>query len=82
MVMLCGVTVMFLAGLPLVAVRRPRAAIAVAAPIVYSMMHGYQRKRIDVFLDPESDPSAPAIICSIQDRDRVRRHLGQGLPPG
>ena len=20
------------------------------------MMHGYQRKRIDVFLDPESDP--------------------------
>ena len=35
---------------------RPAAAVAVAAPIVYDMMHGYQRKRIDVFLDPESDP--------------------------
>ena len=34
----------------------PAAAAAVAAPIVYGMMHGYQRKRIDVFLDPESDP--------------------------
>ena len=56
MVVLCGVTVMFLAGLPWWLFAAPAAAIAVAAPIVYSMMHGYQRKRIDVFLDPESDP--------------------------
>jgi len=56
MVMLCGVTVMFLAGLPWWIFAAPAGAIAVAAPIVYSMMHGYQRKRIDVFLDPESDP--------------------------
>lgn len=56
MVMLCGVTVMFLAGLPWWLFAAPAAAVAVAAPIVYSMMHGYQRKRIDVFLDPESDP--------------------------
>jgi rod shape determining protein RodA len=56
MVMLCGVTVMFLAGLPWWLFAGPAAAVAVAAPIVYSMMHGYQRKRIDVFLDPESDP--------------------------
>src|SRR5205085_4879374 len=45
-----------LAGLPLWIFIAPAAAIAVAAPIVYGMMHGYQRKRIDVFLDPESDP--------------------------
>ena len=56
MVMLCGVTVMFLAGLPLWIFLAPAGAIAVAAPFVYSMMHGYQRKRIDIFLDPESDP--------------------------
>jgi rod shape determining protein RodA len=56
MVMLCGVTVMFLAGLPWWIFAGPAAAVAVAAPIVYSMMHGYQRKRIDTFLNPESDP--------------------------
>ena len=56
MVMLCGLTVMFLAGLPIWLFAAPAAAIAVAAPIAYSMLHGYQRKRIDIFLDPESDP--------------------------
>jgi len=56
MVLLCGVTVMFLAGLPWWLFAGPAAAVAIAAPVVYSMMHGYQRKRIDVFLDPESDP--------------------------
>ena len=56
MVLLCGVTVMFLAGLPLWIFLAPVAAIGVAAPIAYGMMHGYQRKRIDVFLNPESDP--------------------------
>jgi len=56
MVVLCGVTVMFLAGLPMWIFLAPAGAIAIAAPIAYSMLHGYQRKRIDVFLDPESDP--------------------------
>ena len=56
MVVLCGVTVMFLAGLPWWIFAAPTAAVAGIAPIVYSMMHGYQRKRIDVFLNPESDP--------------------------
>jgi len=56
MVALCGVTVMFLAGLPWWIFAAPVAAIAVAAPVAYQFMHGYQRKRIDTFLDPESDP--------------------------
>ena len=56
MVVLCGVTVMFLAGLPWWVFVGPTAAVAVAAPIAYQMLHGYQRKRIDVFLNPESDP--------------------------
>jgi rod shape determining protein RodA len=56
MVVLCGVTVMFLAGLPWWLFAGPAVAVAVAAPIAYQMLHGYQRKRIDTFLDPESDP--------------------------
>jgi rod shape determining protein RodA len=56
MVVLCGVTVMFLAGLPWWIFAGPAAAIAVAAPIAYQFMHGYQRKRIDTFLNPETDP--------------------------
>ncbi|HEY8591340.1 MAG TPA: rod shape-determining protein RodA [Sphingomicrobium sp.] len=56
MVVLCGVTVMFLAGLPWWIFAAPVAAVGVAAPIVYQFLHGYQRKRIDTFLDPESDP--------------------------
>jgi rod shape determining protein RodA len=56
MVVLCGVTVMFLAGVPMWVFVTPMAAIAVAAPIAYQTLHGYQKKRIDTFLDPESDP--------------------------
>src|SRR5438309_361298 len=40
MVVLCGVTVMFLAGLPWWVFAGPTAAVAVAAPVVFSMMHG------------------------------------------
>lgn len=56
MVLLGGVTVMFVAGLPMWLFLGAAAAGAVAAPIVYSMMHDYQRKRVLIFLDPESDP--------------------------
>jgi len=56
MVILCGVTVMFLAGLPWWVFAAPAAVVGVAAPIVFGMMHGYQKKRIQIFLDPESDP--------------------------
>jgi rod shape determining protein RodA len=56
MVVLCGVTVMFLAGLPWWIFAGPAAAAAIATPIAYNLLHGYQRKRIDIFLNPESDP--------------------------
>lgn len=56
MVTLCGLAVMFLAGVPMWIFVAPAAAIAVAAPIAYSMLHGYQKKRIDTFFDPDSDP--------------------------
>ncbi|QNN65739.1 rod shape-determining protein RodA [Sphingomonas rhizophila] len=56
MVLLSGVTVMFLAGLPMWYFMSAAGAVAVAMPILYSMMHDYQRKRVLIFLDPESDP--------------------------
>ena len=56
MITFIGVTVMFVAGIPIRVFLIPGAALAVAIPIVYEFLHGYQRKRIDIFLNPESDP--------------------------
>ena len=56
MVLLSGLTVMFLAGLPMWIFLGGAGAIAAALPIVYTMMHEYQRKRVLIFLDPENDP--------------------------
>ncbi len=52
-----GVTVMFLAGLPLRLFVGAGAAGAVAVPAAYFLLlHGYQRQRVTIFLDPEADP--------------------------
>jgi rod shape determining protein RodA len=56
MVCFAGVTVMFLSGVPLRWFLIPGGALAALVPIIYHFLHGYQRKRIDIFLDPESDP--------------------------
>ncbi|MEO6359985.1 MAG: rod shape-determining protein RodA [Sphingomicrobium sp.] len=56
MVLFGGVVVMFLAGLPMWYFAAAAGAVAAALPIVYAMMHDYQRKRVLIFLDPESDP--------------------------
>jgi rod shape determining protein RodA len=56
MVVAGGLTVMFLAGLPLRLFVGGAVAIAAALPIAFTMMHEYQRKRVFTFLDPESDP--------------------------
>jgi rod shape determining protein RodA len=56
MIILIGATVMFVAGLPWWLFAGAAAAIATAAPLAYSLMHDYQRKRVLIFLDPESDP--------------------------
>jgi rod shape determining protein RodA len=57
--MICagGATVMFLAGVPLRLFVGGAAALAVAIPLsINFLLHGYQRDRILIFLDPESDP--------------------------
>ena len=56
MVVAGGLTIMFLAGLPLRLFVIGGAVVAAALPIVFSQLHDYQRKRVLIFLDPESDP--------------------------
>ena len=56
MVLLGGLTVMFLAGLPMWIFLGGAGAVAAVLPIALTMMHDYQRKRILIFLNPESDP--------------------------
>jgi rod shape determining protein RodA len=56
MVLFGGVVVMFLAGLPMWYFVGAAGAVAAALPVVYALMHEYQRKRVLIFLDPESDP--------------------------
>ena len=57
--MICagGGTVMFLAGIPLRLFVGGALALAAAVPLAINfLLHGYQKNRILVFLDPESDP--------------------------
>lgn len=56
MVLLIGATVMFVAGLPWWLFAGAFLTVATAAPIAFSLMHGYQRQRVLIFLNPESDP--------------------------
>jgi rod shape determining protein RodA len=56
MVVFGGLTVMFLAGLPLRLFIGGLAGVAVIVPIAYSFLHEYQQRRVTIFLDPEADP--------------------------
>ncbi len=56
MILAGGVTVMFLAGLPLRLFLGAGALVAAALPAIYLMLHEYQRNRVDIFLNPEKDP--------------------------
>jgi rod shape determining protein RodA len=51
-----GLVVVFLAGVPLRLFVGAGALLAMALPVVFAFLHDYQRKRVLIFLDPESDP--------------------------
>ena len=52
-----GLATMFLAGLPLRWFVGGGVAAVIAAPLAYFFaLHDYQRRRVTIFLDPESDP--------------------------
>ncbi|WP_076070421.1 rod shape-determining protein RodA [Sphingomonas montana] len=56
MILAGGVTVAFLAGIPIRLFVGAGVAFAAALPVVFASMHEYQRNRVFIFLDPESDP--------------------------
>jgi rod shape determining protein RodA len=56
MILLIGLTVMFVAGIPWWLFAGGFGAVAVAAPVAFSLMHQYQRQRVLIFLNPEADP--------------------------
>jgi rod shape determining protein RodA len=51
-----GLTVMFLAGLPLRLFLGGAAILGVAGPVAFSLLHDYQQRRVLIFLDPSADP--------------------------
>ena len=51
-----GFYVIFFAGLPWKVIVGMIAAAAAAAPLVWNVLHDYQRKRILTLLDPSTDP--------------------------
>jgi rod shape determining protein RodA len=51
-----GAFAIFLAGLSWVRIGLLVGAAAAAAPVAWQFMHEYQRNRVRMFLDPESDP--------------------------
>ncbi len=56
MILAGGVTVMFLAGLPLRLFIGSGLTLACIVPVAFSFLHDYQQKRVLIFMDPESDP--------------------------
>ena len=56
MIIAGGLTVTFLAGLPLRLFVGGGLALAALVPIAFSFLHEYQQNRILIFMNPESDP--------------------------
>ena len=56
MIVFGGIVVTFLAGIPLRIYAGGALGLAAALPVAWGMMHDYQRNRVEIFLNPESDP--------------------------
>lgn len=51
-----GATVIFLAGTSIWYFLVPAGLLVAALPILYTMLHDYQQRRVEIFLNPELDP--------------------------
>lgn len=74
---------LFAGGAPLRAIAGLGAAAAAAAPLLWQMLHDYQRKRLIVFIDPGVDPQG-AGYALIQSKIAVGsgQLFGKGLLQG
>lgn len=52
----CGLSLMFLAGVNLMYFAAGAMAVVTMAPLIWGRMHDYQRRRVEIFFDPEKDP--------------------------
>lgn len=51
-----GLSVLFLAGVSVLYFLLGLAGLAFSAPFLWAGLHDYQRRRVEIFLDPEKDP--------------------------
>ncbi len=56
MIVAGGATMMFLGGLPLRWFLIPGGLGLASLPLLFNMLHDYQKRRVLIFLDPEADP--------------------------
>ena len=56
MLLACGGTLLFLAGVRLWKFGLAIGAVAAALPVAWAGLHDYQRQRVLTFMDPETDP--------------------------
>ena len=56
MIVAGGITLMFLGGIPLRWLLIPGGLGLASLPLLYNMLHDYQKRRVLIFLDPEADP--------------------------
>ena len=50
-----GLTILFVAGMPWRYMALATAGVAAAVPVLWTLLHDYQRARVMTFLDPDSD---------------------------
>ena len=83
MLVIAGVVMMFAAGVRMWVFGGAGAVSLAAIPILWSMLHTYQKKRILTFLNPGERPARRRVSRHPgQDRPRLGRHMGQGLHAG
>lgn len=51
-----GIAVLFLAGVSLWYFLVPGVLLVAALPFIYGLLHDYQQRRVDIFLNPDLDP--------------------------
>lgn len=56
MILMAGIAMFFLAGAPIWMFLLGGGIVAAALPVAWNFMHEYQKRRVQTFLDPESDP--------------------------
>lgn len=77
-----GALMLFVADLPWGYIVGSVAAVALALPVIYANLRGYMKERIDIFLDPSSNPDASFNIAQALISIGNGGLLGKGFAEG